>query len=213
MQRLMTKLTNDAQVEALLFVSGDEGVKLSELTAATECTESTILDSIARLQAKYIEDEASALMLVKHGQQYQLVTKSELAPTVHQYFTAPITSNLSQSALEVLAIVAYQQPITRISIDELRGIKSNAMLQKLVMRNLISVQGRAEEIGRPNLYGTTDYFLDYFGLDTLDELPELGTAAALEHLQMSDDRVDEVPLFEETQSAFKTDLLDESEKQ
>lgn len=201
----------DAQIEALLFVSGDEGVKLAELMAATEAEADQVMETLQRLQTKYATDAGSGLMLVKHGQQYQLVTKTELAPVIHQYFTAPITSNLSQSALEVLAIVAYQQPVTRIDVDEIRGVKSSAMLQKLVLRNLISVQGRADEAGRPNLYGTTEYFLDYFGLDALTDLPELGTAQTLEHLQASDQNDAEVPLFKETESAFTSDLLDESE--
>ncbi|RRG17721.1 SMC-Scp complex subunit ScpB [Weissella viridescens] len=201
----------DAQIEALLFVSGDEGVKLTELTAATEAEPDQVMQGLQRLQNKYASDATCGLMLVKHGQQYQLVTKIEMASVIHHYFTAPITSNLSQSALEVLAIVAYQQPVTRIDVDEIRGVKSSAMLQKLVLRNLISVQGRADEAGRPNLYGTTEYFLDYFGLDALSDLPELGTAQTLEHLQTSDQLDEEIPLFKETESAFTSDLLDESE--
>ncbi|MBM7617074.1 segregation and condensation protein B [Weissella uvarum] len=206
-------MSNEAQIEALLFVSGDEGIKLSEMTAATELSADTVLATLQKLQEKYEHDDESSLMLVKHGDQYQLVTKAALATIIHNYFTAPITSNLSQSALEVLAIVAYQQPITRIAVDEIRGVKSHAMLQKLVLRNLISVQGRSDEVGRPNLYGTTDYFLDYFGLDQITDLPDLGTAQTLQNLQSSEAVPEEVPLFEEHPSAFATDLIDESEKE
>jgi segregation and condensation protein B len=107
----------------------------------------------------------------------------------------PTRSQLSQAALETLSIVAYRQPITRIAIEEIRGVKSDRAIQSLVSKDLIEEVGRAEAIGRPILYGTTKSFLDYFGLPSIRELPEPGNVdlddALEEQTQLLFERLDE----------------------
>jgi segregation and condensation protein B len=104
---------------------------------------------------------------------YQLATKKEHAEYLKRLVESPGTSHLSQAALETLAIIAYKQPITRVEIEEIRGVKTERPIQTLSARALIKEVGRAEGTGRAFLYGTTKEFLDYFGLQSIDELPPL----------------------------------------
>ena len=129
-----------------------------------------MLDKLSR---KYQMDSDSSLSVLHFGETFRLATKSEVADVIKNYFDAPQLTKLSPASLEVLAIIAYKQPITRLEIDEIRGVQSGTMLQKLTIRDLIGEAGRLEEPGRPILYKTTNYFLDYFGLKTIDQLPAL----------------------------------------
>ena len=104
---------------------------------------------------------------------YQFVTKPENSEFIQKLLKKNKRQSLSQASLESLSIIAYKQPITRVDIDEIRGVKSESAIQKLVERDLVSEVGRLEVPGRPILYGTTDEFLRQFGLSTLDELPSL----------------------------------------
>ena len=130
-------------------------------------------EALQQLQLNLQEDSLSPVELVNYNDQYRLVTKSELAPDVESYAHSPFTQKLSRAAVETLAIVAYRQPITRMGIDEIRGVSSITMLQKLLARDLIREVGRLEAPGRPVLYGVTDYFMDYFGLKSLEDLPNI----------------------------------------
>ena len=112
-----------------------------------------------------------------------LTTKPKHAPYYKRMIDSPGNTRLSQAALETLAIVAYQQPITRIEIDDLRGVKSDRAVQTLVTRGLIEEKGRKEAIGRPVLFGTTKDFLIYFGLTSLSELPPLSELKEAENLE------------------------------
>lgn len=166
-----------AQIESLLFVSGDEGITVADLAAATGLMRPAILASLEKLAQKYAADTNSALELMVNDTTYRLVTKEAVADVIKHYFENPLSTSLSPASLEVLAIIAYRQPITRIEIDEIRGVQSASTVQKLVLRRLIEDAGRLEEPGRPKLYRTTDYFLDYFGLTQLADLPPLPAAA------------------------------------
>ncbi|MFC6207843.1 SMC-Scp complex subunit ScpB [Levilactobacillus tongjiangensis] len=166
-----------AQIESLLFVSGDEGITVADLAAATGLLRPAILASLERLAEKYAADTDSALELMVNDTTYRLVTKAAAGEVIKHYFENPLSTNLSPASLEVLAIIAYRQPITRIEIDEIRGVQSSSTVQKLVLRRLIEDAGRLDEPGRPKVYRTSAYFLDYFGLTTLDELPPLPAAA------------------------------------
>jgi len=188
-------MSNRQQIEAILFVAGDEGVSVAELSAVTGFSFSAISQILDDLAEHYAGDDDGSLDLLRTDDRYQLVTKAELAETVRRYFTVPLTTSLSQASLEVLAIVAYKQPITRIGIDEIRRVQSQATLQKLMLRNLVEIKGRSKEIGRPNLYGTTDYFLNYFGLNKLTDLPPLGEIDLLEALKTVENTT--VPLMNE----------------
>lgn len=199
------------QIEGLLFVAGDEGITVAEMAAATGFAKPAVIGLLEDLAAKYATDESSALDVLKTDERYQLVTKTVLADTIHRYFTAPLTTALSQASLEVLAIIAYKQPITRVEVDEIRGVQSQATIQKLALRNLVEGRGRANEPGRPILYGTTECFLNYFGLGDLEELPPLVTAEALDALRAKQDVALPLMTEESGQSAFDVDLSELAE--
>ncbi|WP_302117222.1 SMC-Scp complex subunit ScpB [uncultured Limosilactobacillus sp.] len=167
------KLTNQAQIEGLLFISGDEGITLSDLAKISGFMKPAILAILQELKMKYENDRTSAFVLLESNQTYRLATKPQLANVIKHYFEVPLTVPLTKALLEVLAIVAYRQPITRLEIDDIRGVKSSGSLQKLMVRGLIDTHGRLDAPGRPFLYSTTPAFLNYFGLSNLDELPPL----------------------------------------
>ncbi|UQS82887.1 SMC-Scp complex subunit ScpB [Bombilactobacillus folatiphilus] len=151
----------------------------------------SIRQQLQQLQQRLQDDDGSVLVIQQFGTTYKLLTKSIYYPILSKYWQSERATNLSQAALEVLAIVAYQQPITRIEIDELRGVKnSSATLQTLMMRHLIKTVGHKEVPGRPLMYKTTDFFLDYFGLKSLDDLTPLA-----DFQQQNLDRQGNIDLF------------------
>lgn len=167
---MMTTLSS--KIEALLFVAGDDGLTMSQLQFLTEAEEREISASVERLTHKY-SDAENGIMLKQLAGVYQLVTKPQMAETIQKLVENPTPQALSQASLEVLAIVAYKQPITRLEIEDLRGVKSEKPLHTLAAKGLIQETGRADGAGRAILYGTTVEFLDYFGLKDLDGLPAL----------------------------------------
>lgn len=164
------------QLEALLFVSGESGLTIQELANLTDSMVPAVKQSLSKLNQKYASDPDCALVILESNDTVRLATKEGLARVVSQYFEAPSSTGLSQASLEVLAIIAYNQPITRIEIDEIRGVQSSGTLNKLLLRQLITEAGRKKGPGRPKLYKTTDYFTDYFGLKQLGDLPPLPEA-------------------------------------
>lgn len=170
-------MTPLAQIESLLFVSGDEGMTVADLATVTGLLKPAVLATLERLAQKYVADTDTALELMVNDTTYRLVTKEAASEIVQRYFESPLSTTLTQASLEVLAIIAYRQPITRIEVDEIRGVQSASTVQKLVLRRLIEAAGRLDEPGRPKLYRTSAYFLDYFGLQQLSDLPPLPEAA------------------------------------
>ncbi len=170
-------MTNLQEIEGLLFVSGDEGLTIKELAGLTGLMVPAVNQLLGKLNQKYTDDADSALVILANNDTVRLGTKGELASVVSNYFEAPNSTGLSQASLEVLAIIAYQQPITRIEIDEVRGVQSSGTLNKLLLRQLVTETGRKKGPGRPKLYGTTHYFLDYFGLKKLADMPPLPEAS------------------------------------
>ncbi|MDG5470686.1 SMC-Scp complex subunit ScpB [Jeotgalibacillus sp. ET6] len=163
----------DAVIESLLFAAGDEGLSISQLSAVLDISMQEAEIEINTLKESYSEQHNRGIHLVELAGTYQLATKREMTPYIKKLVESPATSTLSQAALETLAIVAYRQPITRMSIEEIRGVKTDRPLQTLVSKGLIKDAGRAEGAGRAILYGTTHEFLDYFGLNDLSQLPPL----------------------------------------
>lgn len=164
-------MNKEAALESLLFVAGDEGLSTEEIMSLLQVTPLEAHHLISQLNEKYDSQADTGLTIIETRQRFQLATKKDYSELIRQYATSPFSSYLSQAALETLAIVAYKQPITRIEIDEIRGVQSSGMLQRLLIRGLVKEIGRAETPGRPIIYGTTDYFMNYFGLKDLDELP------------------------------------------
>lgn len=175
-------MSNLAKIEGLLFISGDEGITVADLSSLTGFMKPAVLGMLEKLGQRYAADEDCALTLLQSGETYRLATKASLAPIMKNYFEKPLTSPLTQALLEVLAIIAYRQPITRIEIDDLRGVQSSGSIQKLVARGLIETHGRLNVPGRPFKYVTTNAFLDYFGLQTLEDLPPLTEQMSLEEM-------------------------------
>ena len=147
---------------------------------------------LSKLVSEYNENQNRGIMIVQLAETYQLVTKKEYSPYLKKLVESPNNTALSQAALETLAIIAYKQPITRIEIEEIRGVKTDRPLQTLTAKALIKEVGRAEGPGRAYLYGTTKEFLDYFGLRNIKELPPLPEKVEEENIQ------EEADLFFET---------------
>ncbi|GEN31849.1 segregation and condensation protein B [Cerasibacillus quisquiliarum] len=161
-----------AVIEGLLFASGDEGVTVKQIAEIIETTESTVLHILNELAYDY-EHTDRGVMLTESRGVYYLTTKPEHSEYYKKLLETPHTTQMSQAALETLAIIAYKQPITRTEIEEIRGVKSDRPVQTLLSRGLIEEVGRKNTIGRPMLFATTKDFLTYFGLTSLDELPPL----------------------------------------
>jgi len=180
-------------IEGLLFMAGDEGLTKRQLADILELDAELASDLVYDLQ-RDLEREGRGIQIAEVAASYRLTTHLEHAPYFERMAYTPTRSQLSQAALETLSIVAYRQPITRISIEEIRGVKSDRAIQSLVSKDLIEEVGRAEQIGRPILYGTTKSFLDYFGLPSIKELPEPGSVdiddALEEQTQLLFERLD-----------------------
>ena len=158
--------------EGLLFLVGDEGITEELMAKSLEVSEEIAQSLLDNLQKKY-QDDSFGLEVVCDGGIWKFMSKAIVHPFAQKLFQSAKTSALSQSALETLAIVAYKQPITRVEIEEIRGVGCDMMLRKLQARNLITEVGRSEAPGRPILYGVTEEFMDSFKLLSLDELPDL----------------------------------------
>lgn len=161
-----------AMIEGLLFVKGSDGLSLEEIVTLTNSETNEVKKALKELYDDY-QSEERGIQLELLGNRYKLTTKEQHRHLYEQLTLEEETSNLSNSALEVLAIIAYNEPITRLDIDEVRGVNSSYVIRKLLLKNLIQEVGRAELAGRPKLYGVTNDFLDYFGLNSTSELPEL----------------------------------------
>lgn len=161
------------RVHGILFVSGQEGVSREHLANSLNATIKEIDEALQQLKLNLYSDEDSPIELGNFNQHYVLVTKKDVEQDVITYAQSPYKNTLTRAAIETLAIIAYRQPITRLLVDEVRGVSSASMIQKLIGRDLVKEVGRVEAPGRPVLYGITNYFMDYFGLESLDDLPEI----------------------------------------
>lgn len=159
-------------VEGLIFLSGDEGLSVQQLMEVTHLSEDELLEVIDVIMQEYLKDE-HGIEMVCFGKQYKFISKAEIHEYAEALFSSTKMSTLSQAALETLAIIAYKQPITRVEIEEIRGVSCDMMIRKLLARSLIHECGRTDAPGRPFLYEVTTEFMDAFKLKTLDELPEL----------------------------------------
>ncbi len=155
-------------LEAILFTS-NRALKLRELQQATESNKQAVEGALDELRAAL---EVRGLMLQRQGDQVQLVTRPEVSSYIRRALRPEVTGRLSPAAYETLAIVAYQQPVTRTRIEEIRGVNCESVLNNLELRDLVTEVGRGHGPGQPKLYGTTMRFLQVLGLQSLEELPE-----------------------------------------
>ena len=164
-------------IEALLFAA-DQPLSAGEIKSVLEESLGVAFDTafieaqIMELQEVYAASDRT-FEIIEIGAAFQLMTKHEFQPTLHTYLKQSAGRKLSNASLETLAIIAYQQPVTKTSIESIRGVNSDYLIQKLLDRELIQIIGREESPGRPLLYGTSHKFMDHFGLKSIKDLPKL----------------------------------------
>ncbi|MHC1682607.1 MAG: SMC-Scp complex subunit ScpB [Clostridiaceae bacterium] len=158
-------------IESLLFVSG-EPLKLKQIASILDIETTTTKNILDELNVLY-EEKNRGIKLININDEYQLVTKKENSSYIQKLLKVNSRQALSQASLETLSIIAYKQPITRVDIDEIRGVKSDRAVQTLTEKKLIKESGRLEVPGRPILYSTTEEFLRYFELETLEQMPSI----------------------------------------
>jgi segregation and condensation protein B len=163
------ELSLSAQIEALLFVA-IEPVTPGQLSTVLETTTTQVNNALDELDASF---RTRGLRLQRHSGRVQLTTAPETSDTIERFLGLEFVSHLSKAALEALAIIAYQQPVTRPQVDAVRGVNSDGVMRSLLNKGLIQEGGRADGPGRPILYSTTYEFLQHFGLNSLTELPPL----------------------------------------
>lgn len=161
-----------AVVEGILFVVGDEGITLKELCDCLEVKEDEVKEILSSLRKDY-ESSERGLRISFLGNTFKLTTKSEHKEYYEKLLNENHTFSLTNAALECLAIIAYNEPITRSRVNNIRGVESSQVIRKLLARGFIKECGKEDTIGHPTLYKTTNEFLDFFGLATKDDLPKL----------------------------------------
>ena len=159
-------------LEGILFVVGEEGVTLKQICDILNIDMDSAKSLLMELKKSY-EDQNRGIRISYLGDAFKLTTKKEHKEYYQKLVENPESNTLSQAALETLAIIAYNQPITRVEIDELRGVSTVHILRRLLAQGLIKEDGKSTMPGRPNLYKTTSDFLDYFGLSSISDLPQI----------------------------------------
>lgn len=168
-KNIETELPLSVKIEAILFVAA-EPVPTSQLATALDVSTSVVERGLNELDESL---STRGLRLQRHGGRVQLTTAPEFAELIERFLGLESTSRLSRAALETLAIVAYQQPVTRPQIDSIRGVNSDSMIKSLLNKGLVLESGRADGPGRPILYSTSPEFLQHFGLNSILEMPPL----------------------------------------
>ncbi|MBO5936568.1 MAG: SMC-Scp complex subunit ScpB [Clostridia bacterium] len=158
-------------LEAVLFAMG-EPIEIERLCVALELDEIVVSDALAKLQEKY-EDDTCGICLLKLDNKYQICTKQKFADSIRSVIEVKKNAPLSQAAFEVLAIIAYNQPVTKAFVEQIRGVDCSGVISSLCQKSLIEERGRLDLPGRPLIYGTTAEFLRCFCISSLDELPPL----------------------------------------
>ncbi len=164
---------NKPIIEGLLFLSGDKGLTLGELVTYIGLDPLSIEKIIDEMNQKYKSDNDSAFTIVYTAQSYKIATKPEFAEKFEIYANSEYNDVIPKSSLETLAIICYNQPLTKFDIEQIKGVSPSHTVSVLLERNLIEVVGRSDEIGRPKLYAITDTTLDYLGINSIEEMPAL----------------------------------------
>lgn len=181
-------MNKKAVLEGLLFVVGEDGLTLNQIEDILELTEEEAKDLLSELRKDY-EMDSRGVRIDFLGNAFKLTTKKEHKVYYQKLIENPETNVLSQSALETLAIIAYNEPVTRLQVDEIRGVSSSQMIRKLVAKGFVKELGRSDLPGRPILYKTTSEFLDYFGLATVEDLPKF------EEFVTKEEKIEETDLY------------------
>ena len=161
-----------AILEGLLFLVGDDGLTVEQASKSMDISTKKAEQLFDALQKDYVDD-SRGFEIERYGSRYRFLSKAFVHEAAKKLFSIDKISKLSNAALETLAIIAYKQPITRVEIEEIRGVGADVMIRKLEARGLIKEEGRSDAPGRLFLYSVTDEFMDAFKLLSLDELPDL----------------------------------------
>lgn len=175
-----------AAMIGLLFVRGEEGLTVQEAAEVMDLTKAACREQLEEVKS-FVDEHIPGLTVEVTEDTYRFMTEEKIAPFIETLTEQTPPSKLSQAALETLAVIAYNQPTSRVDIERIRGVKSERALQTLLERNLIEEAGRKETIGRPILYQTTDFFLEYFQLNSLEELPSL---EELDTVEIEEEKID-----------------------
>ena len=168
----MSKYNLKGVLEGLLFSTGHEGITVKQIRDILEVNQEKVNELINELTLDYKQENRGIRLSESQGN-YYLTTKPEHNVYFKQLLNSSVQTKLSQAALETLAIIAYNQPLTRVEIENIRGVNSDRAVQTLVARSLIEEKGKKDSIGKPILFGTTIDFLTFFGLSKIEDLPEL----------------------------------------
>lgn len=160
-----------AVLEGILFLVGDNGVNISTIATTLGIDQDEVEKLIAQYQEE-LKQSSRGLALLKYGDKYKLTTKQEHFSYYQKLASNPLNFTFSNAALETMAIIAYKQPLTRLEIEQIRGVNSDGIIKKLLLKGLIKIAGYKDSVGRPTLYSVTDEFLNIFNLTSLDELPD-----------------------------------------
>ncbi len=202
-------------LEGLIFTSGEDGLSLVQLqTVFEECTRDELGQALELLRRDY-NDQTRGIELVKYGGRWKFVAKESVYPYASRLYSKTKSNSISTAAMEVLSLIAYRQPITRVEIDEIRGVSSELMLKKLQARDLIETCGNKETIGRPLLYRVSSAFYDAFGLESLADLPECDTdrtASPLFESQAQDQVLKEAAMSSKDLSLPAVDAMEQAEE-
>jgi|SRR5690606_2452439 len=172
-------------IEAIIFAA-EEGISARDLKQvlkdafAIDINTQEVVDLLKKIQEKY-EDEDQVFSLKVFGKQYQFLTKEKYHEAVNQLQAHKDKKKLSQAALETLSIIAYRQPITKLEVEQIRGVNCDYSIQRLLEKNLIEIVGKADSIGKPLLYATSGQFMQHFGIKSVKDLPQLKDIIAEEN--------------------------------
>lgn len=158
-------------LEGLLFVVGDDGLTLEQIKDILDINEDEALETVRLLRSRY-ESDSYGIQISFLGNCFKLTTKKEHRDYYQKLIENPATNTLSQAALETLAIIAYNEPVSVQDVDNIRGVGSREMVRRLIAKGFVKESGKSDGVGRATLYSTTRDFLDYFGLSSKDELPK-----------------------------------------
>ena len=197
-----------AIIEAILFAAG-RVIKITELMAVLEVSSDDVISIVSKMQEEY-KSESRGIEIIKVEDGYQLATKKEMYEYLYPIFDKRSKPNLSNAAMETLAIIAYNPKITRAEIEAVRGVNSDGTIYKLLEYNLIENVGKADLPGRPTMYEVTENFLKMFGISSLEELPELPRYKLDENEQIVIEDIVEAPMpeRESTEVIENNDNLD-----
>jgi len=181
-------------LEGILFVVGDEGISMKKLLEILKISKEELQNLILELKSDY-ESDTRGIRLSILGDAFKLTTKSEHKDYYIELLKNEESNTLSSSAIETLAIIAYNEPITRVEVDEIRGVSTAPMIRKLVAKGFLKEVGKSDLPGKPILYKTTDEFLDYFNMSSINELPKIDSVEEV---------IDDIDLYD---SRYKEEII------